>query len=200
MGYKMTSIVYKITNKTTNKKYIGWTNKSSVEERWKVHLQCANRGEKTHLYNAIRLYGPEDFLLEELEKGEDDKYMLNEREPYWIKQFDISELYNMTQGGEGGTTSTSWKPGAVPWSKGKKLDYVSEMKKEYWEKWRKENPNYKNKWKKYNKKGISIEDREKRRERALERNSKNIVCPHCGKTGNIGNMKRWHFKNCKMRK
>jgi hypothetical protein len=24
-----------------------------------------------------------------------------------------------------------------------------------------------------------------------------IECPHCKKQGNIGNMKRWHFKNCK---
>ncbi len=25
-----------------------------------------------------------------------------------------------------------------------------------------------------------------------------IVCPHCNKTGNVGNMKRWHFDNCKL--
>jgi hypothetical protein len=26
-----------------------------------------------------------------------------------------------------------------------------------------------------------------------------IACPHCGKEGNIGNMKRWHFDNCKQK-
>lgn len=28
-------------------------------------------------------------------------------------------------------------------------------------------------------------------------NKENLVCPHCGKEGNIGNMKRWHFDKCK---
>lgn len=27
--------------------------------------------------------------------------------------------------------------------------------------------------------------------------SKRIICPHCNKEGNVGNMKRWHFDNCK---
>jgi hypothetical protein len=24
-----------------------------------------------------------------------------------------------------------------------------------------------------------------------------VKCPHCGKTGQAGGMKRWHFDNCK---
>lgn len=49
-------------------------------------------------------------------------------------------------------------------------------------------------------------DKEKAKERAIKRvkegkcalSTKPIVaCPHCGKTGDIGNMKRWHFNNCK---
>lgn len=27
--------------------------------------------------------------------------------------------------------------------------------------------------------------------------AKKIKCPHCGKESNIGNIKRWHFNNCK---
>lgn len=196
----MASIIYKITNKTTNKKYIGWTNKPSVNDRWKVHIQCANRGDETHFYNAIRLYGPEDFIVEDLEYGEDDEFMLKEREPYWISLYNSEELYNMTSGGEGGITSTSWKTGNVPWSKGRQLKYISENKKQYWKKWREENPDYKSKWKTYTKKGITEEDRQKRKERAIERNNNVIICPHCEKKGNVGNMKRWHFDNCKMRK
>ena len=26
---------------------------------------------------------------------------------------------------------------------------------------------------------------------------KSITCPHCGKEGNVPNMKRWHYENCK---
>ena len=25
------------------------------------------------------------------------------------------------------------------------------------------------------------------------------TCPHCGKEGNLGNMKRWHFDKCKVK-
>jgi group I intron endonuclease len=194
----MSSVIYKITNKSTNKKYIGWT-KRKIEARWKTHIQCAKRGIQTHLYNAIRLYGQENFIIEEIEKGENDEYMLNIREPFWISQYNIEELYNMTLGGEGGKNSKSWKNGNVPWSKGKKLQYVSENMKNRWSKWREENPDYKSKWKKYDKKGFSTEEKQKRKHRAIEKNKTIINCPHCSKTGNIGNMKRWHFDNCKMK-
>ena len=30
-----------------------------------------------------------------------------------------------------------------------------------------------------------------------ENNSTKITCPHCGKEGQLTNMKRWHFDNCK---
>ena len=26
-----------------------------------------------------------------------------------------------------------------------------------------------------------------------------VACPHCGKLGNISQMKRWHYDNCKSR-
>lgn len=32
----------------------------------------------------------------------------------------------------------------------------------------------------------------------IEANKQKIVCPHCGKTGGIAIMKRWHFDNCKV--
>lgn len=28
-------------------------------------------------------------------------------------------------------------------------------------------------------------------------NAQKIACPYCSKIGNLGNMKRWHFNNCK---
>jgi hypothetical protein len=30
-----------------------------------------------------------------------------------------------------------------------------------------------------------------------EANKQTVLCPHCGKTGGIAIMKRWHFNNCK---
>lgn len=43
--------------------------------------------------------------------------------------------------------------------------------------------------------GKSLEVSEKRKEYM---NAK-ILCPHCNKEGNISNMKRWHFDNCKIK-
>ena len=193
----MASLIYLITNKSTNKKYVGWTNKASALDRWKVHIQCAKRGDKSHLYNAIRLYGEDDFIVEVVERGEDDNYMLNEREAYHISQYDKNELYNMTSGGEGGITSTTWTKGNIPANKGKKCPIISQRRKEYWEKWKLENPNYKDLWKKYEKRGISEESRKMYKEKTIERNKIKAVCPHCKKEGQLINMKRWHFENCR---
>ena len=37
----------------------------------------------------------------------------------------------------------------------------------------------------------------KRNPAASEAAKRKIECPHCNKTGNVSNMKRWHFNNCK---
>ena len=33
----------------------------------------------------------------------------------------------------------------------------------------------------------------------FKNNNSKHTCPHCNKTGDLGNMKRWHFDNCKLR-
>jgi len=98
--------------------------------------------------------------------------------------------------GLGGETQTSFKPGHIPWNKGKKCDYVSKARKEYWNQWRESNPGYKDKWKKYVKK--NPEDIIKA-DNTTPLNKTIIQCPHCDKKGNVGNMKRWHFDKCKKR-
>ena len=47
--------IYCIENKVNGKKYIGQS--IDIYNRWKKHLQNANRGINTILYNAIRKYG-----------------------------------------------------------------------------------------------------------------------------------------------
>ena len=70
MGY-----IYQITNLVNDKKYIGLTT-STIQERWKQHLQALDRGINYALYRAMRKYGVENFLLEELEEVPNDQ--LNE--------------------------------------------------------------------------------------------------------------------------
>lgn len=94
MGY-----IYKIWNEINDKVYIGQTT-CSLQKRWKEHIY-ASRNEKyriQHIYRAMRKYGEQYFHIEELEHC--DNEFLNEREVYWIEQFDsYYNGYNMTLGG-----------------------------------------------------------------------------------------------------
>ena len=101
MGY-----IYKITNLINQYLYIGQT-VNTIEYRWKEHINtCFNSLSKSYnylIYKAIRKYGIENFKIEQVE--ECDNNLLNEREQYWILQFDSYFLnghgYNMTLGGDG---------------------------------------------------------------------------------------------------
>lgn len=93
--------IYKITNKQTGKVYIGKT-LDTIEERWKEHLRDykKRRCEKRPLYNSMNFYGPEVFTIEQVEECQPN--VLNEREIYWIAQYDsYYNGYNGTKGGDG---------------------------------------------------------------------------------------------------
>lgn len=97
--------IYQITNLVNNKKYIGLTT-SSIQERWKQHIQALNRGIDYALYQAMRKYGVENFIIEELEETPNE--CLNDREKYYIATIKTyikdNNGYNLTRGGEGGST------------------------------------------------------------------------------------------------
>lgn len=96
--------IYKITNLVNQKCYIGQTMKS-IEERWKVHKRVSkkksDRGYNYPLYKAMRKYGIENFTIEQIEECNEKD--LDEREIYWIKQYDSTSHmgYNQTLGGSG---------------------------------------------------------------------------------------------------
>lgn len=95
MGY-----IYKIINDINDKIYIGQTIRT-IEERWKEHLKESNRIRADHpIYRAMRKYGNEHFSIMLIEEIPNDK--LDEREKYWIKQYNTySNGYNATYGGNG---------------------------------------------------------------------------------------------------
>lgn len=100
MGY-----IYKITNTENGKIYIGQTRKR-VETRWTNHVACAtNPKHKDYtipFHNAIRKYGRGAFQVDTIE--ECDNSLLNDREIYWIAQFqscDKYKGYNLSFGGLG---------------------------------------------------------------------------------------------------
>jgi group I intron endonuclease len=117
------AIIYKITNTINNKSYIGFTVKSA-EHRLKIHIRSAQSGWNSILHKAIRKYGKENFIVEVLEESDDEKFLLNEREQYYIEKYDtFNNGYNMTLGGEGSS-------GFKHKSETKKL--ISDQYKERW--------------------------------------------------------------------
>lgn len=98
MGY-----IYKITNKLTNKVYIGQTTRH-YRERWKEHLRDRNKLPYCNwpLYRMLNSTPSEQISWEILE--EVDNELLNEREQYWISFYNSKEDgYNCTTGGHNGT-------------------------------------------------------------------------------------------------
>ena len=95
------SYIYKATNKVNGKSYIGRTNYRRLKQRIACHMWYArNVISNLPFANALRKYDRDGFTWEVLE--ECDKDVVGEREMYWIEQ--LQPYYNVTRGGDGGTT------------------------------------------------------------------------------------------------
>lgn len=108
-------IVYKITNILDNKLYFGIT-KCSLQKRWNEH-KCKSKCGKTHLYYAIRKFGINNFIIEEVFKCNTEHEMY-ELEIDLIKKYKTNNPkfgYNNSSGGELS-------------SKGKKLSNETKLK------------------------------------------------------------------------
>ena len=77
-------IVYKITNAANGKIYVGQTI-HSLTTRWHYHIKAALKGSTCAIHSAIRKYGRETFIVEELAVG-DSLEDLNQKEAYYIVQ------------------------------------------------------------------------------------------------------------------
>ena len=89
--------IYKITNTTNNKCYIGQSR--DIEARWTKHLSAYKSSPDWELYRAFKKYGISAFKFEVIEECSIEE--LNEREIHWIAQYDsFNNGYNMTLGGE----------------------------------------------------------------------------------------------------
>lgn len=97
--------VYLITNTVNGKRYAGQTSVKKLDTYWKYCLSKATSGSKSKpaLYNSIRKYGPENFIIEPLAIVY-TKEDLNFYEIFLIKEFNLRNPdngYNLTDGGEG---------------------------------------------------------------------------------------------------
>ena len=109
----MDHLIYKITNTENGKIYIGKTKKFygegkfGIEGRLKRHIGDAlsEKREKKgcpKLCNAIKKYGQNKFIIEQLEETDADN--IDEREEYYIKSYESTKDdigYNIALGGKG---------------------------------------------------------------------------------------------------
>lgn len=92
-------IIYRITNKINGKVYIGQTRKT-LEYRKQQHIKCAKDGTDRHLYNAMRKYGVENFIFEQIDMASSPEE-LNYLESKYILEYDsVRKGYNMGYGGD----------------------------------------------------------------------------------------------------
>lgn len=87
--------IYKIKNLINNKIYIGQS--LNIKARWEKHKKSKDN---CAIHQALRKYGINNFSFEVIEECPPE--LLNEREIFWIKEYNsYNEGYNMTLGGEG---------------------------------------------------------------------------------------------------
>ena len=93
--------IYKITNKLNDKCYIGKTELSNPEKRFKQHVSDSKkeRCKDRPLYRAFNKYGVDNFDFQILEETEN----ASELEIYYIKKYNSygRNGYNATKGGDG---------------------------------------------------------------------------------------------------
>ena len=88
--------IYKITNIQNQKVYIGQTIRP-IKDRFHRHVNDAmNNILDTHFARAIRKYGKDNFIIEEIDSANNQEE-LNQKEQYWIRYYNsIENGYNET--------------------------------------------------------------------------------------------------------
>ena len=99
------SYIYKITNLITDKNYIGYTsrdiNKRFYEHKWEA-LNTNYENNKSYLYQSMRKYGTENFIIELVLEFDEKEYNWKELEKYYIKEYNTLRPngYNLLEGGD----------------------------------------------------------------------------------------------------
>lgn len=88
--------IYKITNKANNKVYIGQSIRQ-IEQRFNRHINDAlNNVLDTHFARAIRKYGKDSFVIEQIDTANNQEE-LNLKEQWYIREYNsIVNGYNET--------------------------------------------------------------------------------------------------------
>ena len=94
-------LLYVIKNKINAKVYVGIT-KDTLDRRWTEHTSKARCGKQRYaLYNAMRLYGVENFSIEVLAEYSNWEDLCSAEIAKIAELDSVKSGYNMTKGGEG---------------------------------------------------------------------------------------------------
>jgi group I intron endonuclease len=105
--------IYKVTDKTNGKLYIGMT-KDTIANRWSQHISLKYSG-ATLLKFAINKRGASSFTIEQIDSASSIKE-LKEKEIFWIKTLNTQRPngYNIQPGGIGGRNEESVLAHEIP--------------------------------------------------------------------------------------
>ncbi len=95
----MYMIIYLVTNLINQMKYVGQTIRT-LKQRKSSHLSSSKKGSTYYLHRAIRKYGAENFKWEVIYNASSEEE-LNEKETFFIKEYNSQDGYNLTEGGRG---------------------------------------------------------------------------------------------------
>ena len=98
------AVIYQAENIANGKKYIGFA--VDLKKRKREHLcEAITRKSRYVFHRAVRKYGPENFVWSVLMESKDGRFLLKDREEFFIRKLRTHYLYgngyNMTYGGQG---------------------------------------------------------------------------------------------------
>lgn len=179
--------IYTATNKTNGKVYVGFA--TNFHQRVKRHKALFTKSQKK-LYTAIRKYGWDNFLWEEIYVSTEKEHCLNTMEEFFINQFDsINSGYNATHGGSGVlgiNNETVWINNGTINKRIRQNTFLPEG-------WVFGRIKISRKVKMSNDSKQLISDKNKIHGVFAKLNSNKLPCPHCGIYMNLGNLSR-HIK------
>lgn len=196
--------IYKSVNTKTGKVYIGFD--SDWPSRVRIH-KSASKNQDYKFYRAIRKYGWDNFEWSVIYQSKDKQHTLKEMESYFINEYNsMKNGYNSTLGGDGTFGHKVSDKTKKLISEGNKVskpqtpEHIQKRADALRGKKRKPlSDEIKSKISQATK-GIPrpMSEQHKKNLKCHQNNLIKLTCPHCNKTGQLANMKRWHFDNCKL--
>lgn len=191
--------VYTILHKPSGQFYVGSSN--DIKNRIATHKRELKRNNHhcNHLQRAWNLYDKNEFEFKEFIETI-DLQKAREIEQFYIDLFIKDKLYNTKNKAIGASSGEFNYAKKSDWHMKFVMQNVSneERKRRYGQMLGTKNSKETKELKSLASKArwSNKEDTEKRKQ-AMRGKRKSVICPHCKLIGAGGNMKRYHFDNCK---